>query len=243
MSSASAIDGRFSAVAALEKPAAAYPAQSACENGGDERAAEIRGVIAELVRVDEAGVDSVVRVDVPRAAFERIRRAAVRVDDLLVGRSHQRRLQLRRRPIGMRLLEQRRDARHLGRRLRRSRVVGVALPLHAVRGRRRHPARMSTPGAVTSGFRKFAVGQRRPARGEVGDDVAGRRDRDEHALRELHRHLLRARERGEQRWPSAAPIITAGMCDTARVAVHHDRLARGVVVDHRRRRRPRLRRS
>ncbi len=35
MSSASATDGRFSAVAALEKPAAAYKAHSACENGGE----------------------------------------------------------------------------------------------------------------------------------------------------------------------------------------------------------------
>ena len=56
----------------------------------------------------------------------------------------------------MRLLEQRRDTRDLGRRLRRSRVVRVALARTPFADVGVMPARMSTPGAVTSGFKKFA---------------------------------------------------------------------------------------
>ena len=68
----------------------------------------------------------------------------------------------------------------------------------ASRSRRRASCRPGCrrPGAVTSGFRKFASLSVRSARGKVRHDVAVLADRHEDAFRELDLHCVRPRERG-----------------------------------------------
>ena len=79
---------------------------------------------------------SPVRVDMARAAVERSGGLAVGVHDALVRRGHQRGLERARRPVRVRFLQQYRDARDLGRGLRRAGEVSERLALQAVRGRR-----------------------------------------------------------------------------------------------------------
>ena len=123
--------------------------------------------VGERLVEDERRVDRPVGADRARAVVERVgRRDAVVLDDVRGGRGHQRRLDHRRRPVGMRRLDERRDAGRVRARHRGAgdRLVEVARrAVHrrvAVRCPASCPARTCRPGAVTSGLMKSACGPR-----------------------------------------------------------------------------------
>ena len=143
--------------------------------------------------------------------------------------------------VRMRFLEQRRDARDLGRRLRGAGHV-LEASRRAGRSRRRAsgPPRMSTPGAVTSGFTKFESESDGP-RDEKSATMLGlpgteakmpRASRTVTSSSSVSKSssVASAARRSTSTCPSSLPIMTAGMSDAARIAVHDDRRP-GVVVD------------
>ena len=142
----------------------------------------------------------------------------------------------------MRFLQQRGDARDLGRRLRRARQILVRLASQAVRDVGRLPARMSTPGAVTSGFKKLRVAQSDGPRDEKSATTLPSPDSDAKMPRasrtvtrsssvSMSSSSASAARRSTSTLPSALLIMTAGM-PTLPVSPFMTIGAPDVVVDH-----------
>ena len=173
-----------------------------------QRVGRRRDEVVERLVEDERRVDREVGTDRACTGVEwRRRRNAVLLDDALGSRGHQRRLDHRRRPVGMRRLDERarrRPSAGSTSRCRRS-------PCRDCRaGRCRAvvwsgcgvvPASTWTPGAVTSGFRKSPIG---PRDEKPPSRRAGRR-RD--ALRPRRLHVGVGVDEGEQRASTAVDWI------------------------------------